>query len=353
MALCVTEGILRSEVRDAPFDVVLVALAIAPVVFWRAHPLPATWAEVAVIGSVVAAGFSGGASVAIVLVIALLGYSCGALPPRAGVPALVALAIATQFAIGFADFPDTEILFFTFGPWWAGKEVHRRRALVRALAQRVRELEAEESEFARLSVQRERARIARELHDIVSHHLAVMVIQAGAGRMAVAAGPEAMAQRRASIRASGREALADMDRLVEMLGADVGVPSTAGELAPLLERAQRATPGVRVIPLPDGTTLAPEIEDAACRVVQEGLTNALKHAAGAEIVVRFVLGTDLLIEVRNGQGVEEAGSLVATGSGIGLAGMGDRVRALGGSVSAGPEAAGGWSLTARLPVAAP
>ncbi len=354
LALCAIELTLRSDARHAPGYLVLIVLGVAPVLFWRAHPLAATWAEVVVIAAVAAMGYSGGPSapVAIVLAIALLSYSCGALvPARTAVPALVALVVAIQLATGLTDFPNLEILFFTFGPWWAGQEVHRRRALVRALARRVSELEAEESEFARLSVQRERARIARELHDIVSHHLAVMVIQASAGRMAVATDPERMAERRASIRQSGGEALADMDRLVEMLGADAGAPRPAGELAPLLERARRAAPEVCVIPLPAGARLDPEIEDVACRVVQEGLTNAMKHAAGSEIVIRFVLGDELLVEVRNTEGTEEGGALVATGSGIGLAGMRDRVRALGGSVSAGPEGAGGWCLRAHLPTA--
>ena len=96
-------------------------------------------------------------------------------------------------------------------------EVRRRRQVVSELAARTRELEAEEEAFVRLSVQRERARIARDLHDIVSHHLAVMVIQAGAGRLAEPWQADVAAERFAAIRHSGDNALTETDRLVTML----------------------------------------------------------------------------------------------------------------------------------------
>jgi signal transduction histidine kinase len=281
------------------------------------------------------------------MLIAVAAYSCGAhAPRRAGLAALALLVVVLQVGLGFDDFPNAELAIMTLAPWWAGWEVQRRRRIVRELAARTQELEAEQEAFTRLSVRRERARIAGELHDIVTHHLAVMVIQAGAGRMADPADARGAGDRLATICDSGRQALADMARLVELLDAP-----GPGRLALLLERAQAGEPAVEVQPLPADVELAPELEETACRVVQEGLTNAMKHAAGGDIQVRLVLDEHLLIEIRNGPGSGAQQALAATGSGLGLAGMRERVRELDGSMSVGPEDGGRWCLRVRLPAA--
>lgn len=136
----------------------------------------------------------------VLVVVAVLAYSLGAhLPLGPGALTILAPAAALQAETGFADFPNVEIAFITLAPWWAGQEVRRRRLLVRELDQRTRELETEEAAFARLSMRRERARIACELHDVVSHHLAVMVIHAGAGRLAAPAELEKACERLRSL----------------------------------------------------------------------------------------------------------------------------------------------------------
>ena len=118
------------------------------------------------------------------VLVLVLSYGCGAYAsPVKGGSAVAAMIIAMQVAMGSRS-PERRDSFPTLVPYWAGREVGLRNALVRRLAQRTAELHAEQAAFAELSVQRERARIARELHDIVAHHLAVVVVQAGAGRMA-------------------------------------------------------------------------------------------------------------------------------------------------------------------------
>jgi signal transduction histidine kinase len=126
-----------------------------------------------------------------------------------------------------------------------------------------------------------------------------------------------------------------------------------GRLRVLLDEA--AAGGLRVgfTPLPAGVELPAEVEEGAYRVVREALTNAIKHAHGADVVVRLTArGDELEVEVRDG-GAPASSVLAATGSGLGLAGMREHIASLGGTVEAGPAADGGWRLTARLPLAVP
>ena len=201
-----------------------------------------------------------------------------------------------------------------------------------ALAERNRQLEAEREAVAALAVRRERARIARELHDIVAHHLAVMVIQAGAGRLAA---PDDGA-RFAGIRDAGNEALAELDRLVALQTDAADAPPRA--LDTLLGQARAAGLELDYEPLPAGVRVAPAIEDGAYRVIQEALTNAMKHAAGSVVRVRLAIRAGALeIDVRDGGAVAPLAA-GGVGPGLGLAGMRERVEALGGALDAGPRA---------------
>jgi signal transduction histidine kinase len=343
-AAAATEQLVRPGTEHSLWAVAAVIAFCATILVRRDHPLIATYAASAVL---VAVSPIGDFSPAIVfLVPPILAYSCGAhAPPRQGLLAIMALAVALQVEMGFADAPNLEIAVQTLPLWWAGLEVSRRRRLVHELARRTRELAAEEEAFVQLSVRRERARIARDLHDIVSHHLAVMVIQAGAGRLAEPWQAAVAAERFATIRDSGIQALAETDRLVTMLQADdAGAP----RLAQLLQRTRET--GAQVIVSPTDPALPLEIEAIAYRVVQEALTNAMKHAPGAAVEVHLGLRDgELTIMVRNGTAAETS-AIAHTGSGLGLAGMRERVEALGGSLAARPDADGSFRLRARLPI---
>jgi signal transduction histidine kinase len=280
------------------------------------------------------------ADVLTVVAICAASAGCGALLSlRPGVLATGALAAA----LAIASAGVMPVLLTTLAPWTAGRVIRSRRQLIAALAERNRQLEAEQDALAELAVRRERARIARELHDIVAHHVAVMVIQAGAGRLGAPDG----AARFAGIGDAGREALAELERLVELLSTDDPRPR---DLETLLDQARAAGVRLDYTPLPDGVRVAPELQAGAYRVVQEGLTNAIKHAAGSNIRVR--LGVDaraLEVEVRD-RGPAAPSPLAASGAGLGLAGMREGVQALGGVLEAGPVDAGGWRLRARLPL---
>jgi signal transduction histidine kinase len=264
---------------------------------------------------------------------------------------VAALLVSLQVAEGFTDFPNVEFIFETLPAWWVGRQIRLRNELVRELAERTEELGAEQDAFARLSVRRERARIARELHDIVAHHLAVMVVQAGAGRMSATGNRERAVQRFEGIRQSGGQALAEMARLVDVLHADRGGSNGHDRFRVLVDRANAGGLDVDVTPLPVQVTLPTEVEDAAYRLVQEGLTNAMKHAPGAEVRVRLAVRDGALeVEVRDA-GAVNTSVLAATGSGLGLTGMRERIETIGGSLNAGALPRGGWCLTARLPLA--
>ena len=259
------------------------------------------------------------------------GFAAGAHLARGRGAVVVALALAVSVALE----PDSfvPLSFTALAPYLAGLALRDRTRLVAALGARTRELEREQEAFARLAVEHERARIARELHDIVAHHLAVMVVQAGAGRMAAASGDTSrQGERFAGIRAAGGEALDEMARLLDLL-------ETGRETLPrLLERARAAGLNVRY----DGPD---ELGEDARRIVQEALTNALKHAPGADVEIE-VRGDEL--SVRD-HGARTRVTLAETGAGLGLDGLRERAEAAGGRLAAGPAATGGWEVRATLP----
>ena len=230
-------------------------------------------------------------------------------------------------------------LLCTVAPWAVGRVVRAHETLVKTLRGRTEELEAEQESLARLAVAHERARVARELHDIVAHHLAVVVVQAGAGR--VAPDPREDPERLARIDRSAEEALSEMSRLAGLLE-----PQTGARLRSLVADAEAT--GLKL----DADAVAdvpPEFDDVAYRVVQEGLTNAIKHAPGSEVSLRVAAAHGVLeIELRDRRGAAP-GSLAGSGSGLGLQGLRERVEALGGNLHAGPLDPDGWRLYAEIP----
>jgi signal transduction histidine kinase len=338
-----------SATHSVPAALLVVALC-STVLERRRHPLAAVAFLAAGVLAAAAAGFHGNFPPAAgAPVVFILAYSCGQYSPfRSGLLAVVGLTIAMQVEVGLGNFPNVEIGFLTIAPWWVGWEVGRRRRLVSALRERARELEAAQEDFVRLSVRRERARIARELHDIVAHHLAVIVVQAGAGRLAGTENGTPAVERLATIRQSGDQALAEMSRLVDIIHADtVRADAGADRLRALVEEARAGGLDVEVTPVP----LPDEVEADALRIVQEGLTNAMKHAPGAHVAIRLAATDDALeIELRDRGGSGPTG-LAETGAGLGLSGMRERVESLGGTLEAGPCEDGGWQIDARLPIA--
>jgi signal transduction histidine kinase len=287
-------------------------------------------------------------------------YSVGrhASTPRAVLGAAVALAtsLASDLRMahpGVSDFGFTLILISW--PWFAGFALRSHAQTNAALADRARLLEAERDAKAQAAVAAERASLARDLHDIIAHCVSVMVVQAGAAEQVFDQQP---ARARAALRAigdSGRGALADLRRLLVLLRQGELEPGLApqpgtGDLGTLAAQVRAAGLPVQLDIEGDSQALDPGLDLAVFRVVQEALTNTLKHAqpgAKASVVVRYQ--PDALQVSVTDDGTPAAGAVDLPG-GHGLAGMRERLALYGGDLQAGPRAGGGYQLTARFPL---
>jgi signal transduction histidine kinase len=264
-----------------------------------------------------------------------------------------ALLVFAVNVIGTVFNPFASVV--ALGPWFAGRVVASRRHLNEQLQIRSRELEDERELFARESVRYERTRIARELHDIVAHCVSVMVVQANAGQRLLAKDPSLAIAVFDSISEAAKQAEEEVGRLVDLLGVEAIVSDVSGLGLVQQLVAQAGATGIKITCRFEGSCdgLAPATSDVAFRIVQEGITNALKHAPGAalEIVVRDA-GDHVVVEVANGRSLGDSSGLEGSGGGNGLGGMRERVGACGGEVTAGPLPDGGWRILATLPNAA-
>lgn len=235
--------------------------------------------------------------------------------------------------------------------WGAGRALREREVVAQQLAERVSELEDEREAHAALSVRYERARIASELHDIVAHAISVMVIQASAGQRLAARDPEATAEAFEAIAGAARQAERDMGRLVALLGDEEAI-GPAPDLSLVEELVARASGSGLDVTLRLGGEregLPAPVVETAFRVVQEGLTNALRYAAGAPVLVEVAGDRDgLVVSVSNGPAPPEA-TLAGFGTGSGIDGLRQRIDACGGALEAGPAPGRGWRLQAWLP----
>jgi signal transduction histidine kinase len=245
--------------------------------------------------------------------------------------------------------------------WLLGDLMRARTAALAELRVRAAELEAERGENERLAVQAERARIARELHDAVAHNVSVMVVQAAAARRTLETGSgsgPAAGEALAAIETTGRATLTDMRRMVGALRPAEGeayepAPSLAS-LDALVDRVRRAGITVEVVVDGEPHELPQGVDLSAYRVIQEALTNTLRHAHAASARVRLHYAPDALeVEVTDDGRGAAAALLEEPHHGYGLLGMRERVGMLGGEVAAGPRAGGGFEVRARLPLGSP
>ena len=269
--------------------------------------------------------------------------------------ALVASAAATAAAtialLGLGDFNRAASdLIPLVGAWVLGDNLGTRRAYTRALEERAERLEREQEAERARAVAEEQARIARELHDVIAHNVSVMVVQAAAANDVFESRPERAREALRAIEASGRTALAELRRLLGVVrgdAADYAPQPGLDRLDELVAQVRSAGLAVAVSveglprPLPAGIDLS------AYRVVQEALTNTLRHAQAtrADVALRY-RDDELDVEVRD----DGAGTGNGGGSGRGLIGMRERAGAFGGSLETGPLNTGGFSVAARFPL---
>ncbi|MGN9840324.1 sensor histidine kinase [Nonomuraea sp. H19] len=349
---------LAEEGREADgFGAVLVVLACVPVAARRRWPLAALCAALVPQTS-----------------LALLGYG----PGVAGLPGLVllysvashrGLAVAlggllasmTAYVVGTvagparaASWSDQLVVAVVLGAvWGAGRSLRLRRAYLEELRDRAARLERAHAADTRAARAEERSRIARELHDVVAHHVSVMIVQAAAARKVLASDPELAGEALSAIEHTGRMAMTEMRNIVGVLRTDaraeLGPQPGLKDLPALVEQMREAGLATRLLvegeprPLPAGVDLA------AYRLVQEGLTNSLRHAGSGATAVVTVRHKPRELDVR----VEDdgtGGSGVSPRSGHGLVGIRERVALYGGILSIGPLPGGGFEVRARFPL---
>ena len=271
------------------------------------------------------------------------------------------LAVGTGAVIATAVFPDTTpqvparfTALLVLAPTAAvaiGMRGWRQRA--GDSAERLLRAEAEHEAQTRRAVEAERARIAGELHDVVTHNVSVMVVQAGAARSVLSSAPEQAREALLAVEASGRTAMSELRHLLGLLAPAGGdeellVPQPGAARVPaLVERVRAAGLSVE-LSVTGARDLPPGVDLAAYRVVQEALTNVIKHAgtARATVVLEY-RPDDLVITVTDdGRPVTEPGGP----GGRGLIGLRERIGLYGGELDAGPRPGGGWRVRARIPL---
>ena len=337
-----------------------VALVAAAVAVRRPWPVPA--AALLLTAAVVDTASGGDLSRTGVgwAAVILVGYAAGAhAGPRAGRIALglliASMTIVYVRALGNKGTAPSEWLWelgFAAAPYAVGRLLRARRRLHAELEDRALALSHEREQRERLAVGAERARIARELHDVAAHSLSVMVVQAGAARSVLGTTPDAAAEALQAIAATGRQTIADMAHLLGFLEGD-DTPNLSGisRIGDLVARARQAGLPVEVKITGTARRLPSDVDLAVYRIVQEGLTNALKHAGGAR--TRVLVAYDdaaVRIEVRDDGHARIRHPLASSGSGQGLQGMRERVAMAGGELTTGRRPDGGWALAARLPL---
>jgi signal transduction histidine kinase len=356
--------VLASALAAGAYQLVPVTLALAiPLVFRRDHPVAAFAIAIAVGGLQVLFDIHVTPIDAAILVLL---YTLAAYRPRRISVAGLAICLIGSAAamarwappdIGLSHWISLGLVMFAGSSvvaWVLGDSMRYRRGYYAALEDRAARLERERDAQAQIAAAAERARIARELHDVIAHNVSVMVVQADGASYALDSSPERARQALGAIASTGRQALAEMRRMLGVLRSEddaTGVVPLPGieQLGELLEQTRASGLAVSFTvqgvpgPLPGGLALA------AYRIIQESLTNTRKHGgpqASARVLLRYCEDVLMLQITDDGRGATEA-----DGAGHGLTGMRERVALYHGTLRAGPRPGGGYQVTARLPVA--
>jgi signal transduction histidine kinase len=353
-------GLGQSELRPWP-QLPITLMLVVPVAFRR--KVPATAFAIASLGGIWQLAANGSPRAADLAILVLLYTVAAYRPRRFSAPALLVsiggggVAMLAWLPAG-GNFVQRACLLIigaagsSLLAWVLGDSMRYRRGYYAALEDRAAQLEAEKDAQAKIAAAAERARIARELHDVIAHNVSVMVVQADGAGFALRRDPDTAETALRAIASTGRQALTEMRRLLGVLrtaGDTAGLAPVPGlgELRELLDQARAAGLAVSYTlagmprELPEGAELA------AYRVVQESLTNTRKHAglaASAAVSLRFE-PDGLIVEVTD----DGLGGVPSDNAGHGLTGMRERIAMYGGTVHAGPLPHGGFGVRAWLP----
>ncbi|GAA3239615.1 sensor histidine kinase [Nonomuraea helvata] len=352
------EGLPVEGVRmPDPLGGVLLVLACVPVAMRRRWPLAALCAWLVPETLLAVLGYGTGVSGLAGLLLLYTVASCRGLAVALG-GLLVSLAAYTLGALAgpvrAASWSEHVVVAVVLvAVWGAGRSLRLRRAYLDELKDRAERLERAHAADTRAARAEERSRIARELHDVVAHHVSVMTVQAAAARRVLASDPDLAQEALSAIEHTGRMAMTEMRNIVGVLRTDaraeLGPQPGVRDLPALAEQMREAGLPTRLLvegeplPLPAGVDLA------AYRLVQEGLTNSLRHAGPGAKAVVTVRHDPHELDVRvEDDGLGAAGP--SSRSGHGLVGIRERVELYGGILSIGPLPSGGFEVRAKFPL---
>ena len=308
-------------------------------------------------------GFDVSEPAAWILLPPLAFFSAGSMVPRSRAPlglASVVCALVVVFAtLDWLTSFEPDLVFglvWVIGRWMVGVAVRETLERNRALAVEAERARADAEHAAADAAAAERERIARELHDVLAHSLSVMVVQASLAEDLLARDPGSAVDAVREVQQVGRDALGETGRLLRLIrdeADELGLrpQRSLADLSALVDDYARAGLEVELVVDPAARSVPLGVGLSAYRIVQEALTNALKHAPGSRVAVRLERRAgELAVEVENDPGADEPA--VRVESGHGLAGVRERVAIFGGTVDAGPTEGGGFRLVATLPAPA-
>jgi signal transduction histidine kinase len=358
VAVCAVAEIALNHALQPPTAAAATELSAAGALAWRRRaPLAATTVVAWALALEATLGVPLQQPLVPLMAIVVMAYSLGAYAGLervlAGVAILVAADVVSATSQDQTGFGNVAFgLIFFGGALLLGRVTRARAARAGELELRAADLERRQEERARAAAAAERVRIARELHDVIAHSVSVMVVQAGAAEEVLRRDPQRAIEPLRAVQATGRDAIAELGRLLGILrehGEEVGLAPQPGldDIGGLLDQARGAGLPVELTVEGRPRPLAPGVELAIYRVVQEALTNARKHAGDARAAVMLRYGDDeVSAEVRDdGSGAENG-----HGSGHGLIGMRERVAVYGGSLDAARRAEGGFAVEVRIPL---
>ena len=363
----------QNSILSSVLAVLLTLLVILPLIFRRRYPLGVLILMTMAVIAFRTSAIPESSFISYALLLAF--FTAGAYGQQRyrnlirGVSALLIISLLIYeifFQQRGTDFPTQTILYqlsvillniFLFAAaWWIGEVFRTRDQRELELQEKTRQLEKEKDENARRAVMDERVRIARELHDVVAHHVSVMGIQAGAARRILKQQPDKANEVLSQIEASSRQAVAELQRLLGFLRADNQVDDIAPQ--PSLQQLDALVNQMRLTGLSvsvkiegEKIQLPPGVDLSAYRIVQEALTNTLKHAGpvNADVIIRYT-GNAVELEIKDNGNTPVAEINAEKGAGRGLIGMRERVSLHGGEFFAGRIPAGGFDVKARLPL---
>ena len=329
----------------------------------RSHSIISALGVLASFAAAPVLGFDVSKPASWILLLVLASFAVGRYLPRTarpvGLMVVVGVLLGAMGSLGFLTKFSPDLVFglaAIIAPWALGLTVRNAEDRAALMARETERARVEDAFATERSTRAERDRIAREIHDVLAHSLSLMVVQAAVAENAVDGDPTAAKRAARDVQAAGRCALGEIGRLVRLIREDPMLDEIgpfnhfqadlAGEIQTLAQGVSRA--GLPVTLELDSTIgLSPDLQLTAYRIVQEGLTNALKYAVGAKAHIRMLRqGDQLELRVTNTQGRLTSEGY---GNGHGLAGLQERVALFSGTISYGPDDEGGFYLRASLP----